>query len=143
MSQTQIFFPVAALVLLTFSVAVSLLRARLRAVAAGDVHPGFFLLNRGGKPPRRLLQLEQHYQNLYEVPLLFYVWAIALYVTGAVTPVQLGLAWGFVATRLWHTWVHTRSNHLRWRLLSFSGGVLLLMIGWLLLLMRLLLPASR
>ncbi|MDJ0738322.1 MAG: MAPEG family protein [Gammaproteobacteria bacterium] len=138
MSQVLIFFPVVVMVLLTFVVAVWLLRARFRAVAVGALRPSYFLLNRGGKPPRRLLQLEQHYQNLLEVPLLFYVLAIVAYVTGSVSPLLLGVAWGFVVTRLLHSWVHTGSNRLRWRMLSFSAGVVLLMLGWLLLVVRLL-----
>lgn len=130
MQQQAIFFPVAAMAALTFGTGVVLLRARFRAVAAGEVSPRYFLFNRGGKLPPGLLQLEQHYRNLLELPLLFYVLAIALFVTGFATPLQVGLAWAFVGTRLVHTIIHTHGNQLRLRMLSFSAGAVLLMLGW-------------
>ncbi len=54
--------------------------------------------------------------------MLFYVLQLALYASGPVTAVQLALAWGFVATRLLHTVIHTTVNRLRWRMLVFSAG---------------------
>ncbi len=80
--------------------------------------------------PDYLARVEQHYQNLFELPVLFYVLQLALYASGSVTAVQLVLAWGFVATRLLHTVIHTTVNRLRWRMLVFSAGALLLMVSW-------------
>jgi hypothetical protein len=128
--QVQILFPMVAMATLTFAVGIGLLRARFRAVARGELEAGYFLLNRGARLPRRLIQLEQHYQNLFELPVLYYVLGIVLFASGTATPLQVVLAWSFVALRLFHTVVHTTVNRLRWRMLSFSAGALVLMIAW-------------
>lgn len=130
MHRTQMIFPLAALVALTFGVGFAMLRLRMRAVRKGELRPQYFLLNRGGKPPAYLAQVEQNYLNLLELPLLFYVLGLAAYVSDAVNAWQVGLAWAFVATRIAHTLVHTRSNDLRGRRRAFLAGALVLMIAW-------------
>ena len=130
MEPQQIFFPLAAMVALTITVGVAMLRLRFRAVARREISPRYFLLNRGGRVPEYLARVEQNYINLFELPVLFYVLMLALYATSSVTPLQLWLAWGFVASRVLHTLVHTTVNRLRWRMLAFSGGALLLLVMW-------------
>ena len=132
MEPQQIFFPLAAMVALTFTVGVAMLRLRFAVIRRGELNPRYFLLNRGGRVPARLARVEQNYLNLLELPLLFYVLGLALYMTGSVDPVQLILAWLFVASRVLHSLIHTTVNRLRWRMLAFSGGALLLLFMWVL-----------
>lgn len=130
MQQLQIFYPVSAMVLLTFGIGVGLLRQRFAAVARGEVDPRYFLLNRGGRLPRHLAQLEQHFQNLFELPVLFYLLAVATYATDTVTQLQLWLAWAFVFSRVLHSWEHVRHNRLRRRMSVFVVGAVVLMAAW-------------
>ena len=130
MSRIQILYPMASMALLTFTVGVVMLRLRFRAVARGQINPRHFLLNRGGRVPEYLARVEQNYLNLFELPVLFYALVLALYATASVTPLQLGLAWGFVLTRVMHSLIHATVNRLRWRMWVFSAGALLLMAAW-------------
>ena len=72
MSQIPVLYPVFAMALLTFIAAVWLLRCRIKAVKAG-LTPLYFRLNHGAKLPDYVVQATQHYDNLFEMPILFYV----------------------------------------------------------------------
>lgn len=130
MSQSLIFYPMATLVVLTYLVALSMLRLRVQAVQQRALSPRYFLLNRGGKVPQALTQVEQNYLNLLELPVLFYALCVALFVTGSVTPLQLGLAWGYVGLRIAHTLIHTTINNLRLRLMAFALSFFVLGTAW-------------
>jgi hypothetical protein len=108
-----------------------MLHLRFRAVRRAEINPRYFLLNRGGKVPDYLLRVEQNYSNLLELPLLFYLLILMLYATRTVDELQLWLAWCHAGTRIVHTAIHTTGNRLRWRMLSFISGALLLLGGWL------------
>ncbi|CAN8139918.1 MAPEG family protein [uncultured Thiomicrorhabdus sp.] len=131
MTQEWIFFPMIIMVLLTFFVGVRMLKIRMQAVRLEGLNPHYFLLNRGGKLPAKLVQVEQHYQNLFELPVLFYLLTITLFITQQATIWQLFLAGGFVISRLWHSWIHLGSNRLLARRNTFLIGGFILLIGWL------------
>ena len=113
MEQELIIFPALVVVALTFIVGFTLVRLRFLAVNRGEVNPHYFLLNRGGKLPDYLLRMEQNYTNLFELPVLFYLLILLLYITHEVDTLQLWLAWGFAVTRIVHTAIHTTVNRLR------------------------------
>lgn len=130
MNQEIVFYPLILQVLLTFFVGFKLLQLRIKAVRQDGLNPRHFLLNRGGKIPDYLAKVDQHYINLFELPILFYLLVITLYVTQQVNLAQLILLWGFVISRLIHTSVHITFNALLWRLSTFIIGALLLFIAW-------------
>lgn len=131
MTQEWIFMPLLIMVLLTFSVGIRMLNLRVRAVQEEGVNPHHFLLNRGAKLPTKLVQVEQHYQNLFELPMLFYLLAVILFITQQVTIWQFGLACGFVVFRLWHSWIHLGNNRLLARRNAFLASAFLLATSWL------------
>ena len=132
-----VLYPALAMVFLTFMVGFVLVGLRIRAVRSGEVNPRYFLLNRGAKLPEHLVRLEQHFSNLFELPLLFYFLVLTLYVTGHVDKLMLGLLWLFVASRIVHTVIHTTANRLVWRMRSYLLGGILLLLGWVLLSVKL------
>ncbi|MBT9096440.1 MAPEG family protein [Methylovulum psychrotolerans] len=73
MQQALMVYPMVAMVLLTFVIGIWMLRLRIKAVKEGVLNPGYFLLNRGAKLPDGLAKVTQHYANLFEMPVLFYV----------------------------------------------------------------------
>lgn len=67
-----------------------------------------------------------NYSNQYEMPILFFVVGILLYLSQSVTPLVLGLAWFFVATRIFHALIHISKNIIPLRaLVFFIGGITL------------------
>lgn len=130
MNQHLILFPVFALAALTFGIGIRLARLRFAAVKRGDLSPRYFAINRGGEVPEYLAKVNNNYTNLLELPILFYVVTILLYVTDRVEMAQIILAWVFVATRYAHSYIHTTYNNIRHRLRSFMLGVIVLISMW-------------
>jgi hypothetical protein len=54
--------------------------------------------------------------NLLELPMLFYVVGIVLYVTGGTSSTAIAMARAFVALRVVHSLVHLTYNHVLHRL---------------------------
>lgn len=139
MKQHLILFPVFALAALTFGIGIWLARLRFAAVKRGDLSPRYFAINRGGEVPEYLAKVNNNYNNLLELPILFYVATILLYVSDRVELAQLILAWIFVASRYVHSYIHTTYNNVRHRLRTFMLGVIALISMWGLLFVRMLL----
>jgi len=80
---------------------------------------------------QELLSLRQHmvarnFNNLTELPILFYALATASAVLAVDSPFFVGLAWAFVGTRIAHTLIHTGYNNVLHRFYAYlSGGLIL------------------
>jgi hypothetical protein len=68
--------------------------------------------------------------NQFELPVLFHVVCLALFVTNGVSFVAVLLAWVFVALRYFHAYIHVTSNNLRIRSLAFAVGFIVLVLMW-------------
>jgi hypothetical protein len=138
MDKIAILLPVIALVTLTFGIALWMGKLRFLAVKRGDLSPRYYELNRGGKVPDYLARVSQNYDNLLELPILFYVVACLLYVTEKAELAQVIMAWLFVGSRCVHSYIHTTSNRVRHRMRAFLFGAFVLMAMWLLFVLRVL-----
>jgi len=125
----SLIFPMVAMVLLTFGVALVLFRARLRAVREG-LPVSYFRLLQGSQEPEFLAKPTRHLINLFETPVLFYAGCLAGMVAGVDDAVVVGLAWAYVVARLLHAWVHLGSNRVRIRLRVFTLGWICLLALW-------------
>lgn len=132
MNQVAIFWPVIALVTLTFAVGGLTLNARLRAAFAKKVGPKDFRYGESDRVPPDVALFNRNYMNLLELPVLFYVVCIALYVTKHVSIFEVTLAWLFVATRVIHSGIHLSSNNVFHRMLAFNAGSFVLILLWVL-----------
>lgn len=74
--------------------------------------------------------LGRHYDNQFQVPLLFMVSCAALMPSAGHDVPTVWLAWGFVAARLLHTFVHLRGNVVVHRLQAYALGWLMLIALW-------------
>lgn len=126
----SLFFPMLAMVLLTFAIAVVLFRARLRAVREGLTPVSYFRLLQGAQEPEFLAKPSRHYLNLFETPVLFYAGCLAGLVAGVNDAVAVGLAWAYVLARLLHAGVHLGSNRVRIRLRVFTLSWICLLALW-------------
>ncbi|PPD45284.1 MAG: hypothetical protein CTY16_10310 [Methylobacter sp.] len=138
MKQALIVYPVFAVVLLTFVIGIWMLRLRIRAVKEEGLNPGYFLLNRGAKLPDGLAKVTQHYDNLFEMPVLFYVACLSVLATNSTDIVFLCLAWFFVGARYAHAYIHTTYNGLKHRRLAFLAGTSIVAAMWIKLFIQLL-----
>lgn len=130
MSPTTLIYPMAAMVLLTMVVLVRLFRSRVAAVRAGQMEASYFRLYQGVDEPEATRKLSRHFTNLFEAPTLFYVACLAGMVAGGAGPFFLALAWGYVAARVVHAFVHLGGNRLRKRILAYFVSWLFLAAMW-------------
>lgn len=130
MRVTNLVYPMAALVLLTVVVLVRLFRSRVAAVRGGQIEAAYFRLYQGGDEPDTTRKLGRHFTNLFEAPTLFYVACLAAMSVGVTGPVLPILAWGYVAARAVHAFVHLGGNRLRKRILAYFVSWLFLVAMW-------------
>lgn len=139
MNQAEILYPMVALVVLTFAVLLVIPYRRFKAAFARQVTAHDFKYGESEKVPPEVRIPNRNYMNLLEMPLLFYVACITLYVTKSVDTASLYLAWGYFALRVFHSAVHLTYNKVMHRLTLFALSNVVLAVMWI----RILLGLSR
>ncbi len=125
------FYPMFAMVILTFLVAFYMLGLRIMAVRQRKVSLGYFRLNTGAsEPPAPVLAATRHYSNLFELPLLFYITCLLAMVIGFQSALLVTCAWVFVISRVVHTVIHLSYNNVLHRLIAFLVGAACILIMW-------------
>lgn len=81
-------------------------------------------------PDERIERPARLFNNLLQVPVLFYVLCVLMIATGSADSLQGTLAWLFVATRLVHAAVYLALNHVPTRLCAWLCGCLVLGVMW-------------
>jgi hypothetical protein len=129
-AQDSIFLPVIALATLTFTVLGLVPLRRFRAAFARQVTTDDFALGESARVPAHVALANRNYMNLLELPVLFYVVCGALFMTGQVDGLTLGIAWAFVAIRAAHSLVHLTYNKVFHRLALFAISNVVLLALW-------------
>jgi hypothetical protein len=131
MPQNAIFGPFFVMILLTLVVWVYMYAKRIpfirsRKWAPGELTPQEF----ARLSPPQVSNPSDNLRNLFELPTIFYVFSIYLYVTSQVDVVYLFLAWMFVLLRVAHSVVHCTVNivHFRFGLHVLSTVALIAII---------------
>jgi hypothetical protein len=110
MSQSAIFGPVFATIGLTFVVWVFMFVRRIAFInGLGDVDlavPGKL----AELSPPAVSNPSDNLKNLFEIPVLFYVLALYLFVSNAVDGTYVAAAWVFAVFRVLHSAVHCTVN---------------------------------
>jgi hypothetical protein len=128
MIEDPIFRPMAALIGLTFLVLLQVPIRRFRAGFAGKVTPDDFRYGEAPSVPKDVTIPNRNLMNLLEMPLLFYVACITLYVTKRVDATAVALAWAFVALRGLHSVIHLTYNQVRHRLVVYAASNVVLAV---------------
>ena len=115
---------------LTFIVALRMFRIRVGEMMARRIHPQAVALS--GQRAERLQdsRASDNYNNLFEMPVLFYLLCAVAIGTGHVPAWLPALAWLFVLTRIAHSFIQCTYNKVMHRFAAFLGGVFLLMAMW-------------
>ena len=129
-------YPIAFYVLYIFALFLAVAFVRVRGVKSGAVPLEYFATYEGRGPPEWMVVLGRHYDNQFQVPVLFLVSCVAaLHISAGRDILVLSLSWSFIASRLLHTTVHLGGNNIVHRLTTYALGWLLLMALWLRLLL--------
>ena len=130
MPELRLVYPMLAMVLLTFVVLIALFRSRVRMVREGHAPVSYFGTFQGLQEPDYAAKPARHFANLFEAPTLFYVGCLAAMLVGVRGWGVVALAWGYVAARCVHAWVHLGGNRVRHRLRAYFISWLLLLALW-------------
>ncbi len=134
--QTAIFWPVIAQVVLVHALYILMLRRRIAGVRSGSVSVSAFLIP--SVEPAPSATVARSLVNQFELPVLFYLVTVLLFLTGGAGWLAVALAWGFVATRYAHALVHVTVNRLFVRQKLFMAGIAFESALWLLLALQIL-----
>jgi hypothetical protein len=131
------FYPMFAMVLLTFVVLLINFIWRVRAVRSRQVSIKYFRVFDGVEAPEYIKAGARHYANLFELPVLFYVAClVTMLFQQQQSVILLILAWIFVISRVIHAVIHMSYNNVVHRMAAFWGGVLALFGMWIVLLLH-------
>ncbi len=129
----EILIPVFLQVMLTFAILFVLGILRYRSVSQRTVHPKDYVLMTGQDQwPVNIQRLGRSFHNQLEVPLLFYVLALAILVTEVQDEMLLNLAWVYVGLRYLHALIHIVYNKVIHRFSIFILSSLVLVVMWVL-----------
>ena len=129
---TSILTPVLALVVWSLIVWVWMYATRLPAIQAAGIDP-----DKARFPgaldvlPDRVRGVADNYNHLMEQPTIFYALAFYAYLTGGNDPINIALAWSYVALRVVHSLIQGTINRvlLRFTVHALSTLPLIVIAG--------------
>lgn len=124
-----ILLPIIAMVALTGWVWVLMYKERIGEMRARGIHPQKL----ASRQMAEILQNTRgadHFRNLFEMPVLFYVLCTLLAITELTTPLLLACAWGYVVLRVYHAYIHLTHNKVIRRFQAYVASCIVLFVMW-------------
>ena len=131
MNSNLILQPAMALALFTLTVLLLILMKRIRAAVNKQVKIDDFKYGESDTVPIWVCLPNRNFMNLLEVPILFYVVSIFIFITQHVDMLFVYLAWAYVVLRIVHSAIHLGYNNVVHRALIFGLSNAVLVIMWL------------
>ena len=129
MDKILIIYPILAVVLMNFIVMFHMRYMISKAIKNKDVEYKYFKAYESSAPEYLLIS-RHHYKNFFEIPILFYLLCLVLYMIDDVSAIDLWIAWLFVIFKGVHSYIRITSNYVPYRAYSFFVCVFLLFGGW-------------
>ena len=117
------------MIILTMFVTLRLIIIAVNLVQTKQVHIKQFKMF-DGEIPQYALNAREHFKNMFEIPILFYVLCIISITTNNYSQTDVYIAWGFAISRLLHTVVRIPNKNVIMRFTFFVIGLFFLGIGW-------------
>jgi len=133
-----IWLPVAGMVFVTALVWIKLYADRIGEMRAKRIGAQDLATVRDAAARLQNTRAAENFRNLFEVPVLFYAFCIALAVTGGSTPGFLAAAWAYVGLRALHSLIHVTYNRVMHRFLIYVSSTVLLFGMWVAFVLRIL-----
>ena len=124
-------YPMFMLVILTMVIMVLTARVRVRSVQTGKVPQSYYSLMEGHDIPDFVAKTTRNFNNLFEVPTLFYAGGAVYLALDQAGQLPIISAWIFVAARVMHSIIHLSYNNVLHRLVIFAIGNLSVLVMWL------------
>ena len=131
MNNNLILQPAITLALFTLTILLLILMKRVRAAVNKQVQIDDFKYGESDTVPIWVCLPNRNFMNLLEVPILFYVVSIFIFITQHVDMLFVYLAWAYVVLRIIHSAIHLGYNNVVHRALIFGLSNAVLVIMWL------------
>jgi hypothetical protein len=141
MNQTLILYPLLAMFALVCIVAATMFRRRVVFYKSNRVHPQKTATSAQMLAVMPDSRAPDNFRNLFELPMMFYVALLTLYVTGLACMPQLVMAWVYVVARYAHSYIHCTSNTVMHRFYAFLLSCFTLLAMWIMLAVQLMTKA--
>lgn len=128
-SNQSILIPVFLHFLLVVIVGIRMGQARFASVSSGETKRSDIVLD-SRKWPDRLRQLSNNFDNQFQAPMAWYSCIAFLIATSLVDRLQVILAFGFLASRAAHSFIHITTNKLPDRFYAYMAGLVCLCTMW-------------
>ena len=125
-----IFLPVMALVGLTAFIWFLMYARRISEIRGARIDPQVLATSDRASTILKNVSAADNFRSLVETPVLFYAVCISLAVTGEVTPLQLTLAWAYVALRALHSLIHVTYTRVLHRFAAYTLSTICLFVMW-------------
>ncbi len=124
--------PLVAMALLTGGVWLAMVVSRNTAILRQIATAEYYVDYAAHKAPvaEWVERPARTFNNLMQVPMLFYAVCLLMLVTDVVDAAQLRLAWTFVALRLVHALIYMAWNRGPYRFTAWMAGCLTLIVLW-------------
>jgi hypothetical protein len=99
--------------------------SRKKAIVQKEVRARYFKSYQG-ETTERLQVIQNHFNNQFQVPILFFIVSVLCLQQNKVTIVTIIFAILFVLTRLMHSFIHLGENHPLKRAMIYFLGVVLI-----------------
>ncbi|MGE0615923.1 MAG: MAPEG family protein [Bacteriovoracia bacterium] len=123
-------YPMAALVGFTLLFSCVMLFTRINEVRRGRMSARYFKTFTEGTPTPIVVKLSRHYNNLFELPVIYYATLLMMMILGITSSAAVGFAWLFVAARVAHAYIHVGSNKIVPRIFAFVLGWVAILGLW-------------
>ena len=121
--------PVLALILWTFVIWIWMYATRLPAMRAARIDATKIKRKSDLDPlPVKVQQIADNYNHLHEQPTVFYALAIYSHMVGVIDPLNVWLAWVYVAIRVAHSVIQCTVNFVPLRFVVFACSTIVLMV---------------
>ena len=128
----EFLFPLSIIVFLKIFLLFRLIYMATRYTLSKDIRLSQFRLYKGDFPDD-LLSARQHYRNMFEVPVLFYLLCLLHIILNNYSQLDIILIWGFVIFRSIHFLIRLRNQksiNIIPRTLIFLISLIFLTLGW-------------
>lgn len=130
MNNHAILYPIFALAWWTSCVLLLIPIARIRAGRRREIVVDDFKYGESSAVPPHVSIPNRNYMNLLELPVLFYVAGVLLFVSPCTSLISIYLAWLYVGLRIVHSVIHLTYNKVMHRLAAFATSNAVLVALW-------------
>ena len=122
--------PIVALVGLTALVWLSMVLVRNATILRGITRADYYRDYQSFAPPEWVERPARTFNNLLQVPVLFYLVCVLMLITRNLDQAQLDIAWTYVVMRVIHATIYIGWNNVTYRFASWVASCITLGVLW-------------